>query len=494
MKLLSKLADTSFRDKKKSPDRSTKEILKNKTESRTQDSPLRMLILVLCFSIPFSFSLPAFTTDDETDREIENLKLEIKRIQKQHEKEIEELNKRIEELEAKSKEEKEYAEPVKPQEEVDEPATKTFVTEWWKYVEVGYSSGFFMETKDDLFSLKINFRSQFQFFVEDEDSDTQTGFDIRRLWISFRGNAFLPWLKYLVILEASGDVELLDYILDFAKFTEAVPRAGQYRVPFNREELTDPFNLQLVDNSIVNREFSLGRDVGAGIGGVVGRFLTYEVGIFNGDGRNSISDNSNLLYVGRVMFTPTGQPRYSSINPFPVSGDYTYSQGSFDNPEIPLIAVSTAFAYLPGFKPAEKSPDNAFINDRVISLGSVKSDIFQFSTDLSIKYLIFSLEAEYDLRNINPNEAGIDSLLSQGIRIQSGIFIVPRTLEVAGRFALIDLDNDSDDDRIWEITPGVSFYFLKNHSLKLQFDYSFIRDEFLDIDTNRFRTQLTVSF
>jgi hypothetical protein len=111
-----------------------------------------------------------------------------------------------------------------------------------------------------------------------------------------------------------------------------------------------------------------------------------------------------------------------------------------------------------------------------------------------MKYLIFSLEAEYDLRNINPDEAGIDSVLSQGVRIQSGIFIVPKVVEVAGRFAFIDLDNDSDDDRMWEITPGLSFYFLKNHSLKLQFDYSFIRDEFLDIDTNRFRTQLTVSF
>jgi hypothetical protein len=216
--------------------------------------------------------------------------------------------------------------------------------------------------------------------------------------------------------------------------------------------------------------------------------------VFNGDGRNSVSGNSNLLYVGRVMLTPTGEPRYSSINPFPVSGDYTYSQGAFQTPGVPLIAIGAALAYFPGFKPAEKSPDNTIINDRITSLGSVESDIFQFSADLLIKYLIFSLEAEYNLRNIDPDEAGIDSVLAQGLRIQSGVFVFPKIVEVAGRFVIIDLDDDSGNDRIWEVTPGLSFYFTGNHNLKLQFDYSFIRDELLNVDDNRVRAQFTVSF
>ncbi|MER3446754.1 MAG: hypothetical protein C4291_07890 [Candidatus Dadabacteria bacterium] len=67
-------------------------------------------------------------------------------------------------------------------------------------------------------------------------------------------------------------------------------------------------------------------------------------------------------------------------------------------------------------------------------------------------------------------------------------------IEVAGRFVFIDLNNHSGNNRIWEITPGLNFYFTKNHNLKLQFDYSFIRNEFPGRDTNRFRTQFTVSF
>src|SRR3989337_2086707 len=453
------------------------------------------LVLLLClFSFPSKTFAQTQSEADTKSKEIEKLKTEIQKIKEEQQKQIEELQKRIEQLETESKREKEYVELSKPPEEAEEAPAKTYVIEWWKNIEVGYSNGFFIRTQDDLFSLKFNIRSQFLFFVEDEGDDTATSFDIRRLWISFRGNAFRPWFKYLLILEASGDVELLDYFMDAAKITAVVPRAGQYRVPFNREELTDPFNLQLVDNSIVNREFSLGRHIGVGLGGVVNRFITYSVGVFNSAGRNSINENSNLLYVGRVMFTPTGEPRYSSINPFPVSGEYAYSQGSFGDSETPLIAISAAAAYLPGFNASTTNPGNPIIQDRVLALGSDEGNIFQFSADLSVKYLIFSLEAEYDLRNINPDETGIDSALSQGVRVQSGVFLIPKLIEVAGRFAIIDLGNDFGDDKIWEITPGLSFYFLRDRNLKLQFDYSFIRDEFIDDDINRVRAQLTVSF
>ncbi|MCI0454106.1 MAG: hypothetical protein L0Y68_03810 [Candidatus Dadabacteria bacterium] len=472
---------------------------------KTYDSliKVRSVFIAFLFLAPISalISFPpntycqSSTEADEKSQEIEKLKSEIQRIKEEQQKQIEELQKRIEELETETKKEKEYVEPSKPPtEEVEKGTAKTYVIEWWKNIEAGYENGFFIRTQDDLFSLKFNIRTQFLFFVEDDGDDTATSFDIRRLWISFRGNAFRSWLKYLLILEASGDVELLDYFMDAAKITAIVPRVGQYRVPFNREELTDPFNLQLVDNSIVNREFSLGRHIGVGLGGVVSRFITYGVGVFNSAGRNTINENSNLLYVGRVMLTPTGEPRYSSVNPFPIAGQYAYSQGSFGDTETPLIALSAAVAFLPGYKPVNDSPDNTIINARLASLGVQEADIFQFSADLSVKYRIFSLEAEYDLRNINPNQVGIDSALSQGVRVQSGVFLIPKLIEVAGRFAIIDLGHDFGDEKIWELTPGLSFYFLRSHNLKLQFDYSFIRDELLDTDINRVRAQLTVSF
>lgn len=78
------------------------------------------------------------------------------------------------------------------------------------------------------------------------------------------------------------------------------------------------------------------------------------------------------------------------------------------------------------------------------------------------------------------------------------MFLIPEFIEVAGRYALIDFDDDiAGRDLRYEITPGVSFYFSKSHKLKLQFSYSFIRDEDTDgeeSDQNVFRTQLQAFF
>jgi len=142
------------------------------------------ITLVLLF---FLFSLSSKTygqnppEPDERSKEIERLKSEIQKVKEEQQKQIEELQKRIEQLETESKREKEYVEPSKPPEEAEEAPAKTYVIEWWKNIEVGYSNGFFIRTQDDLFSLKFNIRSQFLFFVEDDADDTATSFDIRRI-------------------------------------------------------------------------------------------------------------------------------------------------------------------------------------------------------------------------------------------------------------------------------------------------------------------------
>ena len=171
--------------------------------------------------LSFSFSLPSKTfahtqsEADERSEEIEKLETEIQKIKEEQQKQIEELQKRIEELEAETKweKEKEFVEPSKPPREVEEAPAKTYVIEWWKNIELGYSNGFFIRTQDDLFSLKFNIRSQFLFFVEDEGGDTATSFDIRRLWISFKGSAFRPWFKFLFHKESQlkASVWLLIY-------------------------------------------------------------------------------------------------------------------------------------------------------------------------------------------------------------------------------------------------------------------------------------------
>jgi hypothetical protein len=90
------------------------------------------------------------------------------------------------------------------------------------------------------------------------------------------------------------------------------------------------------------------------------------------------------------------------------------------------------------------------------------------------------------------------SVFDQGFRVQGGVFLLPKLVEVAGRFALIDYDNDVAGPTLsYEITPGLNFYMSRSHKWKIQLNYSYIKNEFNDSDDvneNIFRAQLQASF
>lgn len=437
---------------------------------------------------------------DTWSKQIEAIKEQMQEIQRQSQQQIEELQRKIQELEAgEEADQKKVEELMSRQEEEDEDA-------WWKKVEIGYKKpgdGFTIETKDGNFKLRTRLREQIQFrVVDEEDDNTETTFDIRRLRIKFDGNAFTPWLFYDIQVDATDDIILRDAYFDAAYDTRFAPRGGQYKVPFSREELNSSSELQLVERSILNDEFAFGRDIGAGTYGVLGKLITYGVGVFNGNGRNEDSVDSNLLYAGRIMFTPCcGEVEYKPGS-FPIGGDYNMEPNFGE--DVPLIAIGIAGAVIPGLSIADKTPDND-IDVRFEEIFGVdaddftteEGDVYEGTVDVNFKYRIFSLEGDYFLRRIDP-DGGFEEATDQGFRVQGGIFLIPEFIEVAGRFALIDFDDDVDGrDLAYEITPGVNIYLSKSHKYKLQFSYSFIRDEDTDgaeSDENAFRAQFQAYF
>ncbi|MBI4228372.1 MAG: hypothetical protein HY693_01490, partial [Deltaproteobacteria bacterium] len=328
-------------------------------------------------------------------------------------------------------------------------------------------------------------------------------FNIRRLRLIWNGNAFRPWFQYYLQLSGdnNGNIELRDVYFDAAYNTQVLPRAGQWKVPFNREELNSSSELQLVERSIVNEEFNYGRDRGAAIYGLLANMFTYGAGVFNGDGRNGTSVDSNLLYAGRIIFTPCcGKLEYGNSQ-FPIKGDYKIEPNFGER--YPLIAFGVAAATIPGLNIDRKTPDGN-IDDRFEELGVTSGDVTSITADVNFKYTIFSVEAEYDGRWIDPDQGSIGTVYDQGFRVQGGIFLLPHYIEVAGRFAYIDFDNvaslDPDEDpqtREWQVTPGINFYLSGDHRWKIQLDYSYIRNEFRvgqDINENIWRAQFQAYF
>ncbi len=427
----------------------------------------------------------ASRAESEAEREIEKLKERIDVIQTENQRQIEELKRKIGELESKRQGERKTVEELSTE-------TEDGIS-WLQNIETGYEEGFFLKTKDDNFSLKFNAFFQFQFFIEDFDNqrDAEQGIDlsfqIRRLRLYFTGNAFKPWLRYTIQLAADrgSGFELRDAYIDLAHYEQAKPRFGQFKVPFNREELTSDSAIQFVDRSIVNDEFALERDIGAMLhGGLFRNILEYGVGIFNGTGRNVDKNrDSDLLYAGRITIMPFGK--------------YQYSQMYSENPDRPLLAVGAAVAFIPGFDPVTEGVSNREnLADAVLGINSdiTDADIFQFTADVAFKYLGFTAEAEYNLRHISPDIG--DETAGHGLRVQAGYFIIPWNLLLAFRYGIIDPDAERKDDIRHEFTPAMGFYFFKQR-VRITVDYSLLLESNQsdgDFKNHRFRLQTGIYF
>jgi phosphate-selective porin OprO/OprP len=444
--------------------------------------------------------------------QIEELKQQIQEIQRQNQQQIEQLQRKIEQLESQRAADKQQMQKAAAEEK----------EAWYKKFKAGYKKGFFLESEDGNFEMKMKLRTQLQLSVDNTDNketgdkNTATDFNIRRFRVYWEGHAFRPWYNYVFVMSGdnNGNLDLKDAYIDAAYDTRIFPRLGQSKVPFNREELTSSSELQLVDRSIVNDEFKYGRDRGVGAYGLLANMVTYGFGVYNGDGRNGTSTDSNLLYVGRIQFNPCcGKLKYSSGGSFPIGGAYKLEPMNFTERE-PILAFGVAGATLPGLNIAQKTPDNSELRARMNELGLQFANVSSISADASFKYQIFSFTGEYDGRWIKPNGANADAIFpasvadtyyDQGFEAQAGIFLIPHVLELAGRYAYIRFDRQESllgpDERLpkneWAVTPGINWYLSRSNRWKIQLDYNYIKTSFLtgaDTNENLFRVQLQTYF
>lgn len=139
-------------------------------------------------------------------------------------------------------------------------------------------------------------------------------------------------------------------------------------------------------------------------------------------------------------------------------------------------------------------------------LGFPQSNFTTVTGDINFKAPLFSVEGEYVGRWLSPDSGPQDTAYDQGFNVQGGVFLLPKTVELAGRFSFIDFDTSSGvvppgvsvSNTSWALTPGLNYYLSKDHRWKVQVDYSFIRNTFTegapDIDENIFRTQVQAFF
>ena len=351
-------------------------------------------------------------------------------------------------------------------------------------VETGYKDNFYLKTMDNRFRLDIYGYGQLRYTYQTNDitgAEDSSNFQVQRVRLGFKGFAYSDKLKYQLLLSASqsgqfDNVSLLDWFIDYGLTKEFGIRAGQFKVPYSTSFTISASELQFVERTQVDSNFRLDRDDGINLyGSLFDSKLTYNAGVYNGEGRNKSNPDNGNLFSGRLIFEPLGR--------------YAYHESDNDMSEKPLILFSAAYA----ISGDQAGSTNTNLSSRLTALGV--SDVAGYNGFAGIKYRGTSIHGEYYHRVIDPQKNGVSDETSNGYYIQAGYFVVPKIIEIAARYESFDPDRDKDNDKRNEYGAGINC-FINGQRNKIQADAFKIKDETgkKGDEDSRFRIQYQLSF
>jgi phosphate-selective porin OprO/OprP len=346
--------------------------------------------------------------------------------------------------------------------------------------------------------ISLSNRVQFRFMEElpssgvqlpgtTRDGQSKGSFRIRRAKTALEGWFWKKELTFDVQLSwagpeagASTQTPLEDARLtwDASKKGSFLISIGQFKVPFGRQEMTSSGRLQFADRSLLNGEFTRGRDVGVQVHGRIAKDrVEYFAGVFNGNPASRISnDNTKLQYNARVSVEPLGR--------------VSYSEGAFEGWDKPLLALAVQF-------------EN---NDLSGATNLTDLNTTVFGGDLVFKHKGFSIFAEYFNRKRTPEAVSGPSsatsgaaalsggsFQSNGYNLQAGYFLKRDKLEIAARIAGYDPSNKLGANSQSE-KGGALTYFILKHTLKVTADFRALRDDFDRTTNKELRLQTQVTF
>ena len=379
-------------------------------------------------------------------------------------------------------------------------------------------SGFRLETRDGNWQTNLQWRAQLRYTnpyfgdprqVDDFESSGTSNFEPRRLRMKIGGHGYQPWLKYYFEVDlqpnrdpdssaVSSSARVIDWRIDIAKWDWGGFRVGQWKIDMNRERVDSSGRQQFVERSIVNRIFTIDRQIGVQLRGHVFKNtpadLRYYVGVFNGEGRGVRNVDEDMMYSGRLQWNFFGR-------------DLAWRQTDVEYTEKPTGSFAIGGMTTNG-------PCTRWSSSGCGSLDGFTSPILaegdQFNVEQAVqefafKYRGFSIQQEYHRKFIRDRVVGSKNDLTGGY-LQTGYFfsnifpVVPAPLELAVRYAFVEEPNEVDrmfDNEREELTLAANWFFA-GHNNKLTLDYSYLTvDDGLtgiDDDANRVRLQWDVSF
>ncbi|HEV8327573.1 MAG TPA: hypothetical protein VGQ08_08820 [Nitrospiraceae bacterium] len=368
---------------------------------------------------------------------------------------------------------------------------------------------------------------QVEFRAVRKQSDSST-FTVPRTQLQFLGYAFDPDLRYNFSIRldqdplnqegGNGRAALLDAYLASWHIPFATIQVGQQRVWFNRALVSSIATSTFADNMLVQRTFAANlvnsRDIGITILSDEDRYkFNYAIGIWGGVGPNltnegtavsqALANNASLPSNQQRTFNydtrfRNGEMMYTARLLYKVSGNPGYGQGDILNSRVPQVAIGAGYAYNPAqnylssirsdivdrsYRQAVTNSNNGRL------LGGGVYDFQTYEVDLIAKYQGWSFQTEgyYRHQRVRTTDDGtipftpatavvlgppVDLGQAWGWYSQVGKYIIPRKLELAVRFAVLDPSTKQKHDLTKEFGAALSYSFDGTYNNRLIIDYS----------------------
>ena len=158
----------------------------------------------------------------------------------------------------------------------------------------------------------VNLR--YQYSTEAANYSTgKNGFDVRRVYLDFKGNA-TKQLSYRIQLDFATSPKVLDAYVEWKPFKFIGLLAGQFKTSYTLENPYSPATLETSDNSqvitkLVTDYSNNGRDIGLALNGSFLQknsynLIEYKVGLLNGNNINTTDNNKTKDVFGILLIHP----------------------------------------------------------------------------------------------------------------------------------------------------------------------------------------------
>ncbi len=260
--------------------------------------------------------------------------------------------------------------------------------------------------------------------------------------------------------------EATDIFVNWHQFPEAQVKVGQWKAPFGLEQTTPDTSLFTIERSLPTGALTPERQIGVQIWGKPFTniwpeqkdLLTYYAGIFNGNGRNTTTnDNNNFMYVGRLELMPFKGKLFGQDSILKLGADVLNSRDDKGtNISQTLNLLVNADGSLSPYVLPGADERMAWSLDAWFTVGPF---------DLIGEYL----SEDVDGRTVAGVAPGFADFTADGWYVQGSYFLVPKKFQAVVKWEALN-PGQVGNDGIHSITGGLNYY-IHGDAIKLMVDY-----------------------